>query len=181
MFPMVSEVAELAQVRALLDAEVNRAGAPPPIVGAMVEVPSLVWQIPQLPGLVDFLAVGSNDLAQYFFAADRGNARVAQRFDTLSPAFLEVLGQIVERAADAKLEVSVCGEMAGRPVEAIALLGLGFRKLSMAPSAFGQIKLLVCSVDVGNLEALIQPLRRSTIRSARALLRAFARDHGLPL
>ena len=181
MFPMVSEVAELAQVRALLDAEVKRCGAPSPIVGAMVEVPSLVWQIPQLPGLVDFLAVGSNDLAQYFFAADRGNARVAQRFDTLSPAFLEVLGQIVERATDAGLDVSVCGEMAGRPVEAIALLGLGFRKLSMAPSAFGQIKLLVCSVDIGNLEALIQPLRRSSIRSARVLLRAFARDHGLPL
>ena len=103
-------------------------------VGAMIEAPALVWHLDALLPMTDFVSVGTNDLMQYLFAADRGNPRVADRYDPLSPPALRALKTIQEACAETGTPVSVCGEMAGRPLEAFALIALGFERLSMPPS-----------------------------------------------
>ncbi|MFM2130718.1 MAG: hypothetical protein RL477_2264, partial [Pseudomonadota bacterium] len=131
MFPMIAEVSELQRARAVVDLELKReekAGGKLPrsiAIGAMVEVPALLWQLPELLARVDFLSVGSNDLIQFLFASDRGNPRLAGRYDALSPVVLRVMRDLVAAADKAGVPVSVCGEMAGRPLEAMALIGLG--------------------------------------------------------
>ena len=187
MFPMVAQVAEFEAARAILATECAAAAArgvvpcEPLRVGAMIEVPSLLWQLPALLDRVDFVAVGSNDLAQYLFAADRGNPRVSQRYDTLSPAFLDALGRIGDACTAAGVPFSLCGEMAGRPLEALALLGLGYRSLSMSAGALGTVKTMARSVDLGQLASFVQPLRRSPVPSIRSHLRAYAIDRGIPV
>ena len=89
----------------------------------MLEVPALAWQLPALLRRVDFLSVGSNDLIQFMFATDRGNPRLAQRYDVLSPSVLTLLRSIAEQCTAARVPVTVCGEMAGQPIEAMALAG----------------------------------------------------------
>ena len=117
--------------RALVDRELERArllGQPQPkqtLVGAMLEVPALMFMLPQLLRSADFVSIGSNDLMQFVFAMDRTNPRVARRYDALNPAALTLIRQIVHSAAEADGEVSLCGEMAGRPLEAMALVGPG--------------------------------------------------------
>jgi len=129
MFPMVAEVAELDKARALLDMEVERLkargeAAPARLrVGTMLEVPALYWQLPALLKRVDFISVGSNDLTQFLFAIDRGNPRISERYDVLSPAMLNFLRRLAKETAKGGVQLSVCGEMAGRPLEAMALLG----------------------------------------------------------
>jgi phosphotransferase system enzyme I (PtsP) len=187
MFPMVAEVAEFDQGRAILDAELQRAvrgGASPPQavrVGAMLEVPALMWQTKALLERVDFLSVGSNDLVQFLFAADRGSPQVAERYDTLSPPVLGLLRDVVERCKAADVPVTLCGEMAGRPIEAMALLGVGLRSLSMPPAAIGAVKMMTRSVDVKRLARFLDRLIDSPHHSLRELLRGFARDHGVAL
>ena len=123
MIPMVSTVAEFLAARELFDKEiafVKRCGREPPRdikLGAMVEVPSLLWEIEELAEVADFLSVGSNDLMQYIFAADRVNKRVAGRFDELSPSFLRALKSIADAGALHRKPVTLCGEMGGRPLE----------------------------------------------------------------
>ena len=132
MFPMIAEVAELESARAILDLELRRAAArgaplPDPIrLGAMIEVPSLMWQLEALLPRVDFVSVGSNDLFQFLFACDRGNPRVSERYDVLSPGPLSLLRELVARCESHGVAVSLCGEMAGRPIEAMAVIGIGF-------------------------------------------------------
>ena len=131
MFPMVAEVAELVAARRLLDMEIERARAagfelPARIeVGTMVEVPSLYWQLKALLARVDFVSIGSNDLFQFLFACDRGNPALIDRYDVLSPAALSFLHELVQRCRAAGVRLAVCGEMASRPLEAMALIGLG--------------------------------------------------------
>ena len=133
MFPLVASVEEFRTARALVDHEVAwaaRRGRPTPSllrVGTMIEAPSLVWHLDALLPMTDFVSVGTNDLMQYMFAADRGNPRVADRYDPLSPPFLRVLKAIQDACAETGTPVSVCGEMAGRPLEALALIGPGLR------------------------------------------------------
>jgi phosphotransferase system enzyme I (PtsP) len=183
MFPMVGEIAEYAEARRILDLELARAAArgrnlPARLrLGAMLEVPALVWQLDALAGRADFVSVGSNDLIQFLFARDRGNARLAERYDTLSGGSLACLGAIVEAAARAGIAVSLCGEMAGSPLDAMVLVGLGYRSLSMAPSAIGPVKSMIRSLDVGMLASFLATRRASPARSLRPLLREFARDH----
>jgi phosphotransferase system enzyme I (PtsP) len=185
MFPMIAEVAEFDQARAILDAELQRAaraGAEPPQavrVGAMLEVPALMWQTKALLERVDFLSVGSNDLLQFLFAADRGSQQVAERYDALSPAVLGLLRDLVERCKTAEVPVTLCGEMASRPIEAMALLGVGFRSLSMPPAAIGAVKMMTRSLDVKRLARFLDRQIDSPNHSLRELLRAFARDHGV--
>jgi phosphotransferase system enzyme I (PtsP) len=185
MFPMISEVAEFDQARAILDAELQRAaraGAEPPQavrVGAMLEVPALMWQTKALLERVDFLSVGSNDLLQFLFAADRGSQQVAERYDALSPPVLGLLRDLVERCKNAEVPVTLCGEMASRPIEAMALLGVGFRSLSMPPAAIGAVKMMTRSLDVKRLARFLDRQIDSPQHSLRELLRAFARDHGV--
>jgi phosphotransferase system enzyme I (PtsP) len=187
MFPMVAEIAEYQAARALIEAELERArrkGVPSPNgleLGAMVEVPALVWQLDQLLPLVDFLSVGSNDLLQFLFASDRGSPRLSDRYDALSPVVLSLLGDISRRAGRAGVPVTLCGEMAGRPLEAMALVGLGFRSLSMPATAIGPIKAMVRSLPLGALESYLASLADRADHSLRDRLTAFARDHGVIL
>jgi phosphotransferase system enzyme I (PtsP) len=150
-------------------------------IGAMLEVPSLLWQLPALLSQADFLSVGSNDLAQFLFASDRGNPRLAGRYDPLSPVMLSMLAQVVDHCAAAGRPISVCGEMAGRPLEAMALLGLGLVRLSMAPSAIGPVKTMLRSLDIGQLQAYIAGCIGLPNASLRRDLTSYARDHGVAL
>ena len=187
MFPMVAEVAELVAARRILDMELRqleRRGQPLPSslrVGAMLEVPALIWQLDGLCRLVDFVSVGSNDLMQFLFAKDRGNARLAERYDVLAPAALSCLAEIVRAADRGGVTLSLCGEMASSPVEAMALIGLGFRNLSMSPSAIGPIKAMIRTLDVAPLRQYLADATRHTSHSLRQKLREFARDHGVSI
>ncbi len=153
MFPLISNVEEFRAARAFVDQEVawaERRGRPAPSrldVGAMIEAPALLFHLDALLRLVDFVSVGTNDLMQYLFAADRGNPRTSDRYDPLSPPALRALKQIQDACAASGTPVSICGEMAGRPLEAFALLALGFERLSMPPGGIGPVKRMVLSCD----------------------------------
>ncbi len=191
MFPMIAEVAEFAAARRLLDLELARCaarGMEPPRsikVGAMIEVPALLFQLPALAERADFVSVGSNDLVQFLFACDRGNPRLAQRYDVLAPPVLNLLRQLAETCRAARggqgIPLTLCGEMAGDPLEAMALIGLGFRQLSMAAPNVGPVKAMVRSVALGHLAEYLGELRESCDHSLRSKLLAFARDHGVAL
>lgn len=187
LFPLVAAVSELEAARGLLMREVARAEAegqrlPDRLrTGVMLEVPALLWQLDELLPRVDFLAVGSNDLQQYLFAADRADPRLARRYDPLNPALLKVLRMVVHRATAAGVPVSLCGEMAGRPLEAMTLIGLGFRTLSMAPTAIGPIKAMIRSLDSRAVTEYLETLNSSTAPSLRESLRFFATDHNVTI
>ncbi len=187
MFPMVAEVAELVEARQVLELELERLwrlGRPAPAklrVGAMIEVPALLHQLPALLPRVDFLSVGSNDLLQFLFAADRGSPRLAGRYDPLSPPVLSVMHRLIEDATTGGVPVTVCGEMAGRPLEAMTLIGLGFSSLSMSPGALPSVKAMIRSLDVGGLSSYLGRLIVAPDRSVREKLRAFAFDHKIAI
>jgi phosphotransferase system enzyme I (PtsP) len=185
MFPMISEVAEFDSARALLDKELAREEAlggvlPESVrVGTMLEVPGLMWQMPALLRRVDFLSVGSNDLFQFLFAVDRGNPRVAERYDVLSPGVLSLLRSLVGQCEAAGVPLSLCGEMAGRPLEAMTLIGLGFRTISMTPARLGAVRAMTRTLNVKPLESYLEKLFDAPDHSLRQKLRAYARDHGV--
>jgi phosphotransferase system enzyme I (PtsP) len=184
---MISDVAEFLAARKLLEAEVEyvrqRGLALPESIriGSMVEVPALLWQLPTLLRHTDFLSVGSNDLLQFFFASDRASGAVGNRYDSLSPAVLRAMGQIATACAVMGKPVTVCGEMAGSPLEAMALIGLGFRRLSMPPWSIGAIRAMIRSLDVSTLAQTLQMMQNSTWHSVRHPLRHYAMDHGVIL
>lgn len=184
MFPMVSEVAELVAARAILDRQRERMAAqgilPARVeVGVMMEVPSLFFQLDALLPRIDFLSVGSNDLMQFLFACDRGNPRLAGRYDVLSPPALNFLRLLVAASDAAGVPLAVCGEMAARPIEAMALVALGVRVLSMPAAAIGPVKTMVRSLDTRALSAYLDRHAASPDRSLRNQLKAFAQDHGV--
>lgn len=185
MFPMIAEFSEFREAKAILQKEIARAadqngGAPKSVkVGTMIEVPSIVWQLPHLLQEVDFVSVGSNDLMQFFYAVDRGNAMVTDRFDMLSSSFLSMLQYIARECDKANVPVSICGDVAGKPLEAMTLLGLGYRNLSMSVDAVGPVKEMVRSTDIGRVQNFVLSLCRSKTPSARDQLRAFAKDHSI--
>ena len=187
MFPMVAEAAELIQARRLLDMEVaheRMQGRPLPSriqVGTMLEVPALAFQMDALLPLVDFVSIGSNDLAQFLFAIDRGNPRIAERYDPLAPAMLTFIRYVAAKCDAAGVPLSVCGEMAGRPVEAMALLACGVRILSVSAPSMGPVKGMIRSLSVAPLRAYLDHLLKLPDRSLRDRLRAFALDHGVVL
>jgi phosphotransferase system enzyme I (PtsP) len=183
MFPLIAEVAELDAARHILNLELERARLeqrtlPGEVkVGVMIEVPSLLWQLDELLKSVDFVSLGTNDLLQYFYAADRNNPRLGHRYDVLSPAFLSALLALFDRCRSARVPICVCGEMASRPLEAMALIALGARTLSVTPQSVGGIKALVRSLDTGRVRTFLAPLVKSRDHSLRDKLRDFARDH----
>lgn len=185
LLPMVSEVAEFNAARALIDKEVERArllSLPGPrqvLVGAMLEVPALAFMLPQIMRSADFVSVGSNDLFSFTFAIDRTNPRVARRYDTLSPAALALVRQIVKSAADEGGNLSLCGEMAGRPLDAMALIGLGLRTLSMSPGQIGPVKMMIRSMVLADVERFVDRLCGRTDHSLRPRLAAFAAERGI--
>jgi phosphotransferase system enzyme I (PtsP) len=181
MFPLVANVDEFRAARALVDQEVawaERRGRPTPSrldVGAMIEAPSLIWHLDALLPMTDFVSVGTNDLMQYLFAADRGNPRVADRYDPLSPPALRALKQIQEACADTGTQVSVCGEMAGRPLEAFTLVALGFDRLSMPPAGVGPVKQMILSCDREAARRGVSALLKGTSGSVRGEIETLAR------
>ncbi|ESR24081.1 phosphoenolpyruvate--protein phosphotransferase [Lutibaculum baratangense] len=187
MFPMLTEVAEFDRARDLVENErqhLLRHGHEIPhevLLGTMIEVPSVLWQLDELVAKVDFLSVGSNDLLQFMYAADRTNSRVAGRFDELAPAPLRALRTVVEAADLGGVPLTLCGEMAGRPISAMALLGIGFRAISMAPSAMGPVKAMILSLDLQKLQDWLLPELAMPRQSLREDLVAFARDHDVQL
>ena len=187
MFPMIADVAELLSARKLLDLELERArrrGMTEPErlrVGVMFEVPALAWQLDSLLPHVDFISVGTNDLMQFLFAADRGNSRLAGRYDSLSPALLRLLHFVVEKARPAGVDLAVCGEMAGRPVEALALLAVGVRTLSMSPGAIGPVKAMIRSLDLDDAVGFMSAALSQPDRPLRETLRLFAADHAIEI
>jgi phosphotransferase system enzyme I (PtsP) len=187
MFPMVATVDEFRQARAILDRELRRAAdtaTPLPErleVGAMLEVPSLIFQLDGLAGLADFISVGSNDLLQFLFASDRGNPRMDGRYDSLSSPVLRAFRTIVEGARRSDIDLSLCGEMAGNPLDALALIGLGFRKLSMSPGNVGAVRDAVRGADSRALTDFADALELRRDASLRGAMAGFARDHGIPV
>jgi phosphotransferase system, enzyme I, PtsP len=186
-FPMIAEVAELEEARRLLDAELARAGRegrePPRTVkiGVMLEVPSLLWQLPALLKRIDFLSIGTNDLAQFLYACDRSNPRVAQRYDLLSAPMLALFRQVIAECRKAEKPLSMCGEMAGDPIEAMVLIALGFRTFSMSATAIGPIKTMIRSLDAGALAHYVEDIGQRPDHSLRRWLEAYARDHAVAL
>jgi len=187
MFPMIAEVTELLRARHLLDLELERAkrrGQPSPErvrVGVMFEVPALAWQLDSLLPHIDFISVGTNDLMQFLYAADRGNSRLAGRYDSLSPALLRLLHFVVNKVRPAGVDISVCGEMAGRPVEALALLAIGVRSLSMSPGSIGPVKAMVRSLDLDEAVGFMSSALTQPDRPLRETLRLFAADHAIEI
>ena len=182
MLPMVSTVAEFVSGRDLLDRELafaRHCGRQTPRsieLGVMVEVPSLLWQLDEIATHADFLSVGSNDLLQYLFAADRDNKRVSERFDPLSASFLRALKSIADVGARLGTPVALCGEIGGRPLEAMALIALGYRHLSMSATAIGPLKAMVLSLNGGAVREELDSMLRSSgdQASLREPLRALA-------
>lgn len=189
MFPMVTTVEEMVEARALFDREIQRAqklGQELPAkveVGVMLETPALAWQINQVCEVADFVSVGANDLMQFFFAADRDNARVADRYDPLSPAALSILSFIADGCNKNGTPVSVCGEIAGRPLEAACLVALGFHTLSMPVTGIGPVKSALMAVNVEDLRERILPNIKVTTRlpSLRGVIRDYCLDAGVPI
>ncbi|GJE54394.1 MULTISPECIES: phosphoenolpyruvate--protein phosphotransferase [Methylobacterium] len=189
MFPMVATVEEFTRARGIVEREkahLRRHGYPLPTdckLGAMVEVPSLLFQIDEIAREADFLSVGSNDLMQFLFAVDRENRRVADRFDPLCGAAMRAFRLIADRAEAMGCPVTVCGEIGGRPLEAMALIGLGFRNFSMSPASIGPVKAMVLSIEAEEVRALIEAeLAKATDgASLRPALTAFAKAKGVPI
>ena len=181
MFPLVASVDEFRTARGLVDREIAwalRRGRPTPStlrVGVMVETPALVWHLDALLPMTDFVSVGTNDLLQYMFAADRGNPRVSDRYDFLSPPVLRALKTIGDACADTGTPVSICGEMAGRPLEAFALIALGFSRLSMPPAGVGPVKAMILSLDLEAARRSIAPILKSPGGSVRSEVETLAR------
>ncbi len=187
MFPLVATVDEFRTARAFVDTELawaERRGRPTPKrtrVGAMIEAPSLVWHLDALLPMTDFISVGTNDLMQYMFAADRGNALVSERYDPLSPPALRALKSICDACGETGTAVSVCGEMAGRTLEAFALISLGFNRLSMPPAGIGPVKRMVLSLDVEAARRGMAPLLKSGSGTVRNEIETLARKLNVAL
>jgi phosphotransferase system, enzyme I, PtsP len=187
LLPLVSDVAEFNAARALIDRETERArylGLAQPRqtrVGAMLEVPALAFMLPQIMRSADFVSIGSNDLFQFVFAVDRTNPRVSRRYDPLNPANLTLIRLIVQSASESAGDLSLCGEMAGKPLDAMALLGLGLRTLSMQPANVGPVKKMIRSLDLREVSQFVDRLCGRTDGSLRTRLSAFAAERGIDL
>jgi phosphotransferase system enzyme I (PtsP) len=183
MFPMVATVAEFRAARALLLAEAARMRPAPSClrVGSMLEVPALLWQLPALLAESDFLSIGSNDLMQFLFAADRGAPAIAGRYDFLSAPVLDILESVQAQAAMAGVSVSLCGEVASRPLEAMVLVALGITNLSMPAIGLLPIKGLLRGVDIAAFRPVLASIRQNArgVASLRPSIEAWAREHGL--
>ena len=189
MFPMIAAIEEFDQAKALVEVELTHLrkhghSLPERVhIGTMLEVPSLLFQLDELLERVDFLSVGSNDLMQFLYAADRGNTRVSQRFDPLSAPVLRALKEIADKAAKHGKPVALCGELASQPLGALALAIIGYRAMSLTPSSVGPVKAMLLELDCKKgadvlLPALAQPVGSVSIRQ---MLEDFATAEGLPL
>ncbi|MBU6372008.1 MAG: phosphoenolpyruvate--protein phosphotransferase [Alphaproteobacteria bacterium] len=187
MFPLVTTVEEFDAAAALVQREMawaRKQGAQGPArleIGVMLEAPALAFAIDALKGKAAFVSIGTNDLMQYFFAADRNNPRVGDRYDLLSVPALRFLREVRTACAAAGLPLSICGEAAGRPLEAMTLVALGFDRLSMPASGIGPVKRMIRSLDAAHCARALEPLLQSTKNSLRTELSAYATANGVAL
>ena len=189
MFPMVATVEEFRIARALLEAEARRVRPTPErlSVGTMFEIPALMWQLPELLEAVDFVSVGSNDLLQFLFAADRGTPSLYGRYDLLSQPVLDLLEELLEAARVAKggygVPVSLCGEAAGRPLEALTLVGLGLTTLSMPATSILPVKAALAKADMAAFRRVLAAIRRcaESPGSLREPIASWAREQNIPV
>ena len=185
MFPMITTIEELREAKKLFYLEIERekqkGGVVPKVIkiGTMIEVPSLLFQLEELVKEVDFISIGTNDLAQFFYATDRGNPVIWDRYDTLSPVFLKALKKVADACKKANIPCSICGEMASHALESFALIGIGFTNLSMNPSALGPVKGVVRTMDQAKTALFIDKHLNDSVSSLRDLLKAYATDHGV--
>jgi phosphotransferase system enzyme I (PtsP) len=185
MFPMISEPWEYEQARSLFEEQVEWARKghrklPRRIeFGAMLEVPSLAEVLDQLLPRVDFISIGTNDLTQFLFAADRSDPRLAQRYDWLSPAILRFLKRVIDQCHKAGVPARVCGEMAGRPLEAMALIGIGAEKFSITPAGVGPMKAMIRSLDAAAIRSRMDQLLARPPKDMRKALADWARRHSV--
>lgn len=187
MFPMIANLSEFEEAKETLLIELEKekrrgAGVPKRVnVGLMIEVPSVIFQLDAILQQADFISIGTNDLAQFIFACDRGNPRLTERYDVLSAPFLTMMGEIVSKANKYGVYCSVCGEMASNPIEAMALIGLGYRNLSMSGSSFGRVKSMVRSMNAEDVEDYVRTLLKSQKKTLRPQLISYAYDHGIEI
>ena len=177
MFPMISDVFEFQAAKEAGIKEIERMKRLGQIVpseirfGLMLEVPAMAFRIRQLSGICDFISVGSNDLLQFYFAADRDNPKTSSRYDRLSPAALSLLKFIVDEANSIDMPISVCGEMAGKPQEAMTLIALGYRNFSIGASQIPQIKMQLQKTNIHALRTVLLPELNSKERTLRKFIR----------
>ena len=187
MFPMIAEPWEFDQAKAVFEHQRaylhgQKKRLPSQIrYGAMLEVPALAECLDLMADRLDFLSIGTNDLTQFLFAADRSNPKLAERFDWMSPAILRFLNRASENAARFDIALSVCGEMGGRPLDALALLGLGIRNLSITPASVGPIKAMVRSLDLGQAQREIKSILKEAPAEPRLRLEQWANKHQIDL
>jgi len=186
MFPMVSEPWEFDAAREVFEGQLaflrqqKKKLLPEAIrYGAMLEVPAIAEQLDILAPKLSFLSIGTNDLTQFLFAADRSNPKLAERYDWLSPSILRFLKRIVGSLEGHSVDLAVCGEMGGRRLEALALMGLGIRRLSITPAAVGPIKELVRQVDIEEITRFMNELLAAPPRDPRAALLDWASVRGI--
>ncbi len=185
MFPFIAQTGEIRVLKELLsralESERKQYGRAPSRlrVGVMLEIPSLLWQLPELVRTVDFIAIGSNDLLQFFFACDRGSEQVAERYDPLSPVVLRMIAQVADACREAQVDLSFCGDMARKPLETMALIGSGVESLSMPSSALAPVKEMVRSLRLKELRDYLRPLMQLDVPSLRNRLQEYAHDHSI--
>ena len=180
MFPMVSEPWEFDAAKAVFDDQLEFLRSQKKMLpegiryGAMLEVPALADSLDLMLPRLSFLSVGTNDLTQFLFAADRANPKLAQRYDWLSPAIMRFLARVSKGVVGSQVELGVCGEMGGRRLEALALLGIGYRRLSITPASVGPIKELVRKVDLKEISEAMQAWLLNPPQDLRAELQGWA-------
>jgi len=185
LLPMISNVGEIDGALGLIKrayGELQEEGEQVafPRIGVMIEVPSTVYQVPAMAQRVDFFSIGTNDLTQYLLAVDRNNAQVAELYDSLHPAVLRAIHQVVRAAHAAKRPVSVCGEMAGDPAAALLLLGMGIDSLSMSAASLLRVKWAVRTFSLAQMQDLLAEIDELEDGAAvRSLLHRSLEDAGL--
>jgi phosphotransferase system enzyme I (PtsP) len=187
MFPMVAEFSEFKAAKEVVErsmAALKARGYELPTsvkLGTMIEVPALLWQLDGLLREVDFVSIGSNDLMQFLFASDRGHARLQGRYDTLHPGVLSLIREVAMKAQAHGVPLNLCGEMAGRPIEALALIGVGLKSISMTPAAIGPVKSMILALDLQKFRNFLDPLLARPEPTLRPHIERFAADNGIPL
>jgi len=172
LLPMITDVAEIRAVRALLESVRTSLGAPQPLLGAMIETPAAAVLAETIAREVDFLSIGTNDLAQYSLAMDRGHAELAARIDGLHPAVLRLISLTCKGAALHQRPVAVCGGLASDPAAVPVLLGLGVSELSVVPTLIPQLKSFIRTLTLDSCrEVANRALALESAQQVRALVR----------
>ncbi|NCU12934.1 MAG: peptidase, partial [Sphingomonadaceae bacterium] len=185
MFPMVSEPWEFDAAREVFENQRKYLKGQKKLLpeavryGAMLEVPALAETLDMLAPRLSFLSIGTNDLTQFLFAADRSNPKLAERYDWLSVSIMRFLKRVQQGVVGHNVDVTVCGEMGGRRLEALALLGIGIRRLSITPAGVGPIKELVRKVDLDEITAAMNLWLASPPPSLREALAQWAQERGI--